>query len=230
LYTRFLAFGDSITEGKIADPPLVISSLGSPLRYLDVDRIRTLANALEPYPLGVQRRLLTKYPSQTFRVVNAGLGGEFVSDGGLARFGGVMAAEQPEVVLLMEGTNDLLSPSGPDAAINALDLMIQQALGQGRRVCLATIPPQRPNGLRNRAAVAARIPPFNDRIRTLAASRQVLLADVYNAMKDDLSLIGIDDLHPTERGYAVIADTFTAAISSQFQQPQPPTPSSSAVW
>ena len=204
--------------------------MGSPLRFLDVDRITTLANALEPYPLGLQRRLVTKYPSQTFRVANAGLGGEFVSDGGLARFGGVMAAEQPEVVLLMEGTNDLLSPSGADVAINALDLMIQQALGQGRRVCLATIPPQRPNGLRNRAAVAARIPPFNDRLRTLAASRQVLLADVYNAMKDDLSLIGIDDLHPTERGYAVIADTFSAAISNQFQQPQPPTPSSSSAW
>jgi lysophospholipase L1-like esterase len=156
-------------------------------------------------------------------VVNAGVSGEFAASapgrpGGESRFRSVLLAHRPEVVLLMEGTNDLLSPSGADAAIAALDRMIAEAISQNRRVCLATIPPQRPDGLRNRAEVAARVPPFNERIRSLAAARGVVLVDVYNAMKDDLSLIGLDDLHPTERGFGVIADTFVEAIRRHFAE------------
>jgi lysophospholipase L1-like esterase len=216
LYTRYLAFGDSNTEGKIPDPSVLVPAFDSQLRPL-VDRIRAMATAAEPYPLGVQRRLSSRYASQVFRVDNAGVGAELAAEGGIKRFASVVMSAQPEVVLLMEGTNDLLNASGADAAISALGTMIQQALAQGRRLCLATIPPQRPNGAR--AVVAARIPPFNDRVRQLATTYQVVLVDVYNAMKDDLSLISTDDLHPNERGYGVIADTFAAAIRANFEQP-----------
>lgn len=194
------------------------------LNLVDVERITAFFLASEPYPLGVERRLTARYPLQSFRVINAGIGGEFAADA-VARFRSALLNDQPEVVLLMEGTNDLLNANGADPAIAALDSMVQEALLQGRRVCLATIPPQRPDGLRNRGVVAQRIPPFNDRIRALAAARQVVLVDVFNAMKDDLSLIGIDDLHPTERGFGVIADTFTDAIRSNFGQ----APSAAAV-
>jgi hypothetical protein len=39
-------------------------------------------------------------------------------------------------------------------------------------------------------------------------------------MKDDLSLIGSDDLHPTNRGLAVISDVFTDAVRRGFEQSQ----------
>ena len=97
--------------------------------------------------------------------------------------------------------------------------MIAIAKSLNVQVALATVPPQRPNGLRNRAAVAAIIPSFNDRIRALAASEGVVLVDVYAGMKDNLNLIGMDDLHPTELGYSVIADIFYQAVVRAFEAP-----------
>ena len=72
---------------------------------------------------------------------------------------------------------------GADTAIVNLRQMIAIAKSLNVQVALATVPPQRPNGLRNRAAVAAIIPSFNDRIRALAASEGVVLVDVYAGMK-----------------------------------------------
>jgi lysophospholipase L1-like esterase len=198
-YTRYLSFGDSITEGVGSEPV-------PGLRFL----------AAEPYPLGLQIRLALGYPMQTFTVINAGVAGEVAHAGGVARFRNVLLANNPEVVLIMEGTNDLLDASGPDAAIAALETMILEAQARSVRVLLATVPPQRPDGARNRALFASRVAPFNDQVRTLAAARGVVLVDVYNAMANDLSLIGVDDLHPTDRGFGVIADTFAAAIRSRF--------------
>jgi lysophospholipase L1-like esterase len=97
--------------------------------------------------------------------------------------------------------------------------MIAIAKSLNVQVALATIPPQRPNGVRNRGAVAALIPSFNDRIRALAASEAITLVDVYAGMKDNLNLIGVDDLHPTELGFSVIADTFYEAVVRAFEAP-----------
>ena len=121
----------------------------------------------------------------------------------------------------MEGTNDLPGSAarGADTAIVNLRQMIAIAKSLNVQVALATVPPQRPNGLRNRGAVAAIIPSFNDRIRALAASEGVVLVDVYAGMKDNLNLIGVDDLHPTELGYSVIADVFYQAVVRAFEDP-----------
>ena len=81
------------------------------------------------------------------------------------------------------------------------------------------MPPQRPNSVPNRSAVAAIIPSFNDRIRALAAAEGVALVDVYDGMKDNLNLIGRDNLHPTELGFSAIADIFYDAIVRAFEAP-----------
>jgi lysophospholipase L1-like esterase len=65
------------------------------------------------------------------------------------------------------------------------------------------------------------IPTFNDRIRALAAAESVALVDVYDVMKDDLSLIGDDDLHPTIHGFEVMANTFFEAIKRNFEEKPP---------
>jgi lysophospholipase L1-like esterase len=157
---------------------------------------------------------------QTPIVWNEGVGGEFTTQG-LIRLRPLLLQFRPEVLLLMEGTNDLLDGSrGADAAIVNLRQMIAIAKQQNVQVALATVPPQRPNGVRNRGAVAAIVPSFNDRVRALAASEGVVLVDVYSAMmKDNLNLIGIDDLHPTELGFSVIADTFYEAVVRAFEAP-----------
>jgi lysophospholipase L1-like esterase len=200
-HTRFVAFGDSITSGVV-----------SPLANLLI--------AVSPfdYPRMLSLRLQERYRQQVITVINEGEPGEQAHFRGVARFRGVLMQHRAEVVLLMEGTNDLLGHAlGADRAIDALQLMVREAASQNVRVALATIPPQRAGGLRNRDAVAGLIPGFNDRIRALAAAEGAVLVDVHAAMRDDLSLIGMDDLHPTVRGYEVIAQTFFEAIRANFE-------------
>lgn len=204
-HTRFLAFGDSLTAGTLAVTPTQLIEV-SP----------------SAYPRQLRNMLQGRYRQQIVTIVNEGEPGEQASDAGVRRFRGVLLQHRPDVVLLMEGTNDLLGHSvGADRALDALQLMVREAAGQNVRVALATIPPQRPGGVRNRDAVAALIPGFNDRIRALAAAAGVVLVDVFAAMAGDLSLLGGDDLHPTARGYEVIAETFFEAIRMHFEDTAP---------
>lgn len=217
--TRFTAFGDSITWGVIGEPvPTTLQGL----------RLLTLAEPPPPesYPSQLQGLLRQRYRLQKANVYNEGVGGERVDPEGLARMPSAIAAHPTQVLLLMEGTNDLLDlEAGADRAIDGLDRMVVDALGRGVDVMLATIPPQRAFGAHQppRVAVANRIPGFNDRVRSIAARRNVPLVDVYAAMKDKLYLIGNDDLHPTAQGYTVIAETFLDAIRQQFEV-KPPAP------
>jgi lysophospholipase L1-like esterase len=200
--TRFLAFGDSLTAGTLS--PALMQLIVSPP---------------ESYPFVLQGHIVARYRQQAPVVINEGIGGEAASDGGVRRFRSVLLQNRPEIVLLMEGTNDLLGgQNGANAAFDALRVMVGEAKSQGLRIALATIPPQRAGGLRNRGAVVALIPGFNDRIRGLASGENIPLIDVYNGMKDDLSYIGIDDLHPTARGYDAMATIYFDAIKSVFEE------------
>ena len=199
--SRFLAFGDSITAGVISAPlPLMIVS------------------PPESYPFVLQDRLVARYRQQTPLVLNEGNPGELASVEGIQRFRSVLLRNRPEIVLLMEGSNDLgFAQNGSNVAINALRAMIVEAKSQQVRLALATIPPQRSGGAKHRDGVAQMVPGFNDRVRGLAASEGVPLFDVYQAMKDDPTLIGVDDLHPTPRGYDVMAGVFFEGIRTHFE-------------
>jgi lysophospholipase L1-like esterase len=198
---RFLSFGDSLTAGVLS--PSVTMLIVSPP---------------ESYPFILQQRLVARYRLQSPIVLNEGNPGELATGTGVQRFRSVLQANRPEIVLLMEGTNDLLPGQfGADTTIGALRAMIAEAKSQNVRIAVATIPPQRAGGLRHRDAVAAIIPAFNDRIRALATAEGIPLIDVYGGMKDDLTLIGIDDLHPTVRGYDVMADIYFNAIRANFE-------------
>jgi lysophospholipase L1-like esterase len=203
-YTKFLSFGDSLTFGKI--------SLTAMLLALDTP---------DAYPTVLRGYLRDRYVQQQPDVINAGVDGEFATSGAV-RLRGVLLSSRPEVLLLMEGTNDLGQftgdvPMGAARALSALDAMIAEAQSQNIRVCLATIPPQRSGGVRHRDSVAAYIPTFNNDVRALATRRGAVLVDVYNGMKDDISLIGADDLHPTPQGYQVMAKIFFNAIRDAFE-------------
>jgi lysophospholipase L1-like esterase len=201
---RFVCFGDSLTAGVLsASATLLIES--PPFSY----------------PAILQSHLTARYRLQMPALVNEGIPGERAVEG-VRRFRSVLLQHRPQNVLLMEGTNDLLDrESAADAALGALELMVIEAKNQGIQVGLATIPPQRSGGPRNRDSTAALVPGFNDRIRSLAAAQGAALIDVYAAMKDNLSLIGIDDLHPTMQGYEVMAGVFFDAIKARFEERSP---------
>ena len=196
--TRFVAFGDSLTFG-VDSPPL-----------------RTAGPSFA-YPEQLRQRLAARYREQFFTVENEGLPGEYAQEA-VGRLINVIRSRRPEVVLLMEGSNDLLQfEAGMERAITALRAMVAFARSENVKVALATIPPQRPGGPRMRPA-ATLVATFNDRVRALAVSENVPLIDVYGGMKDNLSLIGEDDLHPTIQGFSVMADIFDAGVRQHFEE------------
>ena len=97
--TRFTAFGDSITWGTASPPGAAFHPAGltafplAPPSYSYPSRLQTL--------FGVQ------YPDQALSVSNEGWPGEAVGDG-LTRIPDAITASYPEVLLLLDGANDLL--------------------------------------------------------------------------------------------------------------------------
>lgn len=172
----------------------------------------------------LQGLLAQRYSRQPVTVINEGIGGEEAccdsehSPGGRRRLPDVLTRQRPEVLLLMEGTNDLLEPDGLARGIPALEQMVVEGKNRGAVVFIATIPPQRSGGVRNRDRVAALIPRFNDEIRGLATRQGVTLVDVYAAILPDLQrLIGPDDLHLVPEGYTVVAQTFFDVIRAKLE-------------
>ena len=193
--THFVAFGDSITEGILASGDL----------------------AANPYPAELKRQLTSRYSTQEFVVQNRGVGGERTTDG-VRRFPGVLGADNPEVVLLFEGVNDLAQgdQSQISVVIGNLRTMIQQAQGRGIRVFLGTLLPEIPGG--SRTGPLPLIVPANDQIRMLAATQGATLVDLYQAFAGmERALIGVDGLHPNEMGYQKIGETFFNAVRTRLE-------------
>ena len=206
--TRFLAFGDSITwgeDGRISSSALAALKL----------RPRVQFPIGDTYPGALTALLSARYTAQSPQVTNGGLKGESVTDPTtFPRYVSYTSSRAYDVVLLMEGANDLAS-HGFSEIIAGLNQMIGDAQSRQMQVLLATIPPENPD----RWSQAASVAPFNDRVRGLAASKGVPLVDVYQAFNGQLSLLGSDGLHPTAAGYHLIAETFLAAIRQNLEAP-----------
>ena len=189
--TRFMAFGDSLTVGEIPDPNT-------------------------PYPIILQTELRSRYLSQAsdIVVINAGAGGERLLDGVL-RFENAFAAHRPEVVLLMEGVNDLLS-LGPDISTTLLQGMAQHAMSRNARVFLGSMLPTRPGGRLTQPVPNLLL--FNSRMQAMATQQGLVYVDLYNTLLPEAATIISDDgLHPTVLGYRRIADVFFDAIRSNLE-------------
>jgi lysophospholipase L1-like esterase len=214
--TTFVAFGDSITAGE--DGSLTTSGLGP--RVILIGR---------EYPTVLGQRLDAAYPAQatSIRVANRGQPSESALDpAALTRFTQVLA-EGYDVVLLMEGSNDVGSRDSLvlSQTIANLRAMLVQAMKRNVMAYLATVPPMVRD--RSRTLGATTVPFLNPLIRQLASESGVTLVDVAAAFGgdgplDNSTLLGLDGLHPTEAGYQVIAGAFLEKIQATLER----TPSS----
>ena len=229
--STFLAFGDSLTWGEDGRDAASLNALG---QHIYVQLVG------QTYPDDLQSALQARYQQQHVSVTNAGCPGETLSDPGrfidkmncrgiraddpsaFRRFTSLASLHQWDVVLLMEGSNDVNLAAGDSTvlptAIGYLRQMIDAGKANGMRVIVATVPPMVPPGAFSRAKGAAVVPTFNDQVRALAMSEGVPLAEVYQAFGSDApTLIGFDGLHPNPDGYKRVADTFLAAIKSSLE-------------
>lgn len=202
--TRYVAFGDSITEGF---PRALLPRLLDPA-------------PVGSYPAVLQALLAARYTAQTMNVLDEGVGGELVADG-LARLPAVLNADRAGALLLMEGANDLnqSGTAGISSIVSGLRQMIRNAQGRGMSVFVGTLLPQRANGTPPRAAFPELVVPANDAIRTMASAENAILVDLYAAFggTPDPVLISSDGLHPTAAGNDRIARTFYDAIRARLE-------------
>jgi lysophospholipase L1-like esterase len=210
--TQFLAFGDSMTAGEIT----VVGEGGTHTLQL----FPGLA-----YPTDLQSSLRARYSAQPILVTNGGLKGETTTMG-LTRLQTTAVLVGEQVLLLMEGANDInqATDAQVQTALSNIRAMVRLAKGRGVRVFLATLPPQNPAAagcsplILCRAGGAQQLPNYNLGLRQIAASESVGLVDVFAAFTGDLNtLIGPDGLHPTAGGYLLIANTFFDAIRAALE-------------
>ena len=136
----------------------------------------------------------------------------------MARLPGVLSADSPEALLLMEGVNDLFGgdPSTISPMINALTQMVRQAQNLGVQVFLGTLLPERPGG--SRSSALPLISAANDQIRQMAALEGAILVDLYQGFAGSPDpYIGDDGLHPTESGYGKIAELWFEVIRARLE-------------
>ena len=194
---RFIAFGDSITEGFGDASTRPRSELGYPGRLDDLLIARGLAGAT---------------------VINAGLGGETTIEG-VTRIDQVLRNNPADTLLLMEGTNDINGQVSVETITFDLQRIAGKAQALGLKVVHGTIVPRLPSANRDSdnkigAQVAASL-------RNLAWSERRTLADPFEVffyqtpnLFTTLYVGGVDKLHPNAAGYDKLAEVWADQITA----------------
>ena len=196
----YVAFGDSITEGF---PHTIVPQLLDPAPD-------------GSYPAVLLSLLRARYTAQTIAVLDEGIGGELVA-AGASRLAGVLSADAPGALLLMEGANDLSQGSdGISPAVAGLRQMVRDARARSIAVFVGTLLPERAGGTPQHPELVV---PLNDAIKTMVAAEGVFLVDLYAAFDGvaDSTLISSDGLHPTAAGNQRIAQTFYDAVRARLE-------------
>lgn len=170
----------------------------------------------QSYVFKLQTLISARYTGQTIEVFNKGFAGKRASED-QGRLVDALREAQPEVLLLLEGANDLNLVATRDAispTIGALEVLIGEGVSRGVRVFIGTLPPQREGG---KSAAARLVTDFNEQIRRMAADEGATLVDIHAGMS--LADIGEDGLHPTEAGYQRMAEIWLEALKNAFELP-----------
>lgn len=191
---KYLAFGDSITAGVGDDP----------------------ARAAKGWPPRLQNLLQAAGVSAT--VLNFGVGGENTTMG-ISRIDSVLAQGVPgDVLILMEGTNNISKEISLETTIFDLDEMARRAENLSISVIHATVIPRYPEA---RIDVEnALTDQLNGRIRNLAGQRDRRLADPNEVYRNTPNIFGgfysterPDPVgHPNAAGYDILARVFFNVI------------------
>lgn len=191
--TRYVAFGDSITAGVGDDP----------------------ARAEQGYPPRLEG--LLQQAGQNAVVVNRGVGAERTPEG-LSRIDEVLD-EGGDVLLLMEGTNDITRFISLETTIFNLRRMAERAEAQGVEVVHGTLIPRIPDARVDAENIANNR--LNQRIRDLAGTDGRDLADhfeVFGTLPNPFATHyfgspqdGVG--HPNARGYDLMARTWFEVLT-----------------
>jgi lysophospholipase L1-like esterase len=185
---RYIAFGDSITEGTGDDPTRI--------------------------PAGYPPRLeaLLRGAGLNALVENHGVSGEATPEG-LLRLSGALFGTQPgDSFLLMEGTNDISRGLSIESTRFNLNEMGRRAEDRGLKVVHATVVPRLPTARADPQNYQTLV--LNQNVRDIAGRRNRELADPFEVFllrpdRNSTLYSTADRLgHPNAAGYDLIAQTF----------------------
>lgn len=158
--------------------------------------------------------------------VNRGIGGQTTPQM-LIRFRPDVIALQPDVVVILAGTNDIAGNTGPTSLEQIQDnlaSMVELARVHRIRVVLASVMPVsdyektadgQPRNQTTRRP-PEKIKALNEWIKSYAAANNLTYLDYYSAMVDDKGFfkdeLSNDGLHPNEKGYQVMGPLAEEAI------------------
>jgi lysophospholipase L1-like esterase len=232
--TTILAFGDSITEGEVP----VAGEFGIHPQFVEPDH---------SYPADLTSLLAQRYtaqgairhdaiaasvtgggtdcdtdppapPTSGILVINAGCLGEKAADA-LRRLDDKITVYHPDLLLLLEGVNDLNGAASIPTAVQSVATLIHEARKRGVPVLVGTLVPQIAGDIN--ARWAGLIAPFNAQLWPAATNAGAQVVDLYSDIATDETdwISPYDGLHPTEAGYREIARVWFASIQQAFEVP-----------
>lgn len=141
-------------------------------------------------------------------VMNRGCNGALTADG-LEDIAAVLAYDQPDVLLVAYGLNDVACRLPPECILHNLQVLARLAGAKGARPMVATLTPVFPP-FESLAADARRV---SEEIRDWGRADRIPVADVEAAFRGDRSLISADGIHPTRAGLETIARVFRDTLA-----------------
>lgn len=144
----------------------------------------------------------------------------------LVRFRQDVVALQPQVVVILGGTNDIAGNTGPSSLEMIEDnlmSMTEIAKANGIRVVLSSVLPVFDYAWKPGLTPAPKIVALNAWMKAYAARVGAVYLDYHSAMADERQGLRADltndGVHPTEAGYRVMAPLADAAIADALRRP-----------
>lgn len=151
--------------------------------------------------------------------VNRGISGQTTPQM-LLRFRQDVLDLSPKVVVILAGTNDIAGNTGPMTLQQILDnlkSMAELALANGVEPVLSSVLPAYDYPWRPGLEPNIKIPKLNAMIENYAALSGIVYLDYFGEMADSRngldSTLATDEVHPTEKGYRMMAPLAEAAIA-----------------
>jgi lysophospholipase L1-like esterase len=139
------------------------------------------------------------------QVLNRGVPGAYSS--AAPGHAGSALGSKPSYLLLMYGTNDVFQEVPSSTVAANVQAAVQLAKANRTIPVVATIPPNLRSTFQN-GLVAS----INSRLKAMASSERVRVADVNREFGSGEGLIQTDGYHPNETGAQIIAFTFADAV------------------